>query len=253
MKNMVMSIYKMNLNSISIIIKNFKEDFNLSNIDSNKNIKRKRLIDAAAKVMSNKGYNESSIKDITDEAKVSVGSFYSYFSNKEEILLSLYDDIAEMHFQIAKIVGNNCEPSGAKRLASIISSIVWFQYKNPQLVLILLLKTISINEKFENKYKEIINNVKDVIIPIFEKMKLNNLIKSDDVEISATAFIYSINGVMLSEIMNNSNKDIASIAFNIVSYNLNGLKMKFNEEDIKSYIKELFSNDYFETIINEEV
>ena len=128
----------------------------MDKIDLRKNVKRKRLLQAAAKVISTKGYNDSSIKDITEEAKVSVGSFYSYFSNKEEVLLALYDEISDMHFQMAKIVGSNCEVTGAKRLACIISSRVYVQAKNPELVLILLIKTIGINERFENKHKEII-------------------------------------------------------------------------------------------------
>ena len=106
-----------------------------------------------------------------EEAKVSVGSFYSYFSNKEEVLLALYDEIADMHFQMAKIVGNDCEVTGAKRLACIISALVYFEARNPELVLILLLKTISINERFENKHKEIINTINNVVMPIFEIIK----------------------------------------------------------------------------------
>lgn len=225
----------------------------MEKIDSRKNIKRNQLLQAAAKVISAKGYNDSSIKDITEEAKVSVGSFYSYFSNKEEVLFALYDEIANMHFQMAKIVGSNCEVIGAKRLACIISSLVYVQAKNPELILILLLKTISINERFENKHKEIINTVKNVVKPIFEEMKKNNLIEIIDVEIAAISFIYDINGVMLSYIMNENKKNIVDVAFNIAFYNLNALKMKFDIDEIQTYIRSLFEKNYFEKFINAEV
>ena len=223
----------------------------MDKIDLRKNIKRKKLLQAAAKVISTKGYNDSSIKDITEEAKVSVGSFYSYFSNKEEVLLALYDEIADMHFQMAKIVGNNCEVTGAKRLACIISSLVYVQAKNPELVLILLLKTISINETFENKHKEIINTIKNVVMPIFESMKKNNLIEITDVEIATISFIYSINGVMLSYIMDENKKDIEDVGFNLATYNLNAFKMDFDIKEIETYIRNLFKENYFENFINE--
>ena len=47
-----------------------------------------------------------------------------------------------MNLQMAKIVGNKlyCEVTGDKRLACIISSLVYVQAKNPELVLILLIK-----------------------------------------------------------------------------------------------------------------
>lgn len=223
----------------------------MDKIDLRKNIKRKKLLQAAAKVISTKGYNDSSIKDITEEAKVSVGSFYSYFSNKEEVLLALYDEIADMHFQMAKIVGNDCEVTGAKRLACIISSLVYVQAKNPELVLILLLKTISINETFENKHKEIISSIKNVVMPIFESMKKNNLIEITDVEIATISFIYSINGVMLSYIMDENKKDIEDVGFNLATYNLNAFKMDFDIKEIETYIRNLFKENYFENFINE--
>ncbi|SFD45939.1 TetR/AcrR family transcriptional regulator [Clostridium uliginosum] len=223
----------------------------MNKIDLRKNIKRKKLLQAAAKVISTKGYNDSSIKDITEKAQISVGSFYSYFSNKEDVLLALYDEIANMHFEMAKIVSSNCEVTGAKRLACIISSLVYVQAKNPELVLILLLKTISINERFENKHKEIINTIKNVVMPIFEGMKKNNLIEIIDVEVAAISFIYSINGVMLSYIMDENKKDIEDVAFNIAIYNLNALKMKFDIEEIQIYIRNLYKKNYFEKFINE--
>lgn len=225
----------------------------MEKIDSRKITKRNQLLQAAAKVISTKGYNESSIKDITEEANVSVGSFYSYFSNKEEVLLALYDKIADLHFEMAKMVGSNCEVTGAKRLASIISSLAYVQAKNPELVLILLLKTISINEKFENKHMEMINTIKNVVLIAFENMKNNNLIEVNDVEVAAIAFIHSINGVMLSYIMNPQQKDISEVAFNLSVYNLNALKMEFNIEEIEIYIKSLFKENYFDKFMNEGV
>jgi AcrR family transcriptional regulator len=225
----------------------------MDKIDSRKNTKRKKLLQAAAKVISTNGYNDSSIKDITEEAQISVGSFYSYFSNKEDVLIALYDEIADMHFQMAKIVGNSCKVTGVKRLACIISAIVYLQAKNSELILILLLKTISINERFENKHKEMINSIKNVVMPIFENMKKNNLIQITDVEVATISFIYSINGVMLSYIMNDDKRNIEDIAFNLAIYNLNALKMDFNTEEIETYIKSLFKENYFERFSEEDV
>lgn len=219
-------------------------------VDLRKNIKRKNLLQAAAKVISTKGYNDSSIKDITEEAQVSVGSFYSYFSNKEDVLLALYDEIADMHLEMAKIVGSNCEVTGAKRLACIISSLVYVQAKNPELVLILLIKTIGINERFENKHKEIINTIKNVVMNIFEDMKKNKIVEITDIEVATISFIYSINGVMLSYIMDENKKDISDVAFNIAIYNLNALKMKFDTEEIQLYIRNLYKENYFEKFIS---
>ena len=50
---------------------------------------RENLIEAAKKVISIKGFRESSIQDITEEAGVAKGTFYTYFKTKEEIIEEL--------------------------------------------------------------------------------------------------------------------------------------------------------------------
>ncbi|KJB87420.1 hypothetical protein AZ66_13315 [Paenibacillus sp. E194] len=60
--------------------------------------KRKRLIDAAYKVFVEKGYVNASIKDIANEADITSGLVHYYFKNKEELLLSVQDEI-QKHYQ----------------------------------------------------------------------------------------------------------------------------------------------------------
>ena len=50
---------------------------------------RENLIEAAKKVISIKGFKEASIQDITEEAGVAKGTFYTYFKAKEEIVEEL--------------------------------------------------------------------------------------------------------------------------------------------------------------------
>jgi len=60
--------------------------------------KRKRLIDAAYKVFIKKGYVNASIKDIANEADMTSGLVHYYFKNKEELLLSVQDEV-QKHYQ----------------------------------------------------------------------------------------------------------------------------------------------------------
>jgi AcrR family transcriptional regulator len=47
------------------------------------------LLKAARRVFERRGYHNTRINDITDDAKVSVGTFYAYFGSKEDIFRSL--------------------------------------------------------------------------------------------------------------------------------------------------------------------
>lgn len=57
------------------------------------NLKKQNIIDAAYSLFINKGYNASSIQDILDEAGVSKGTFYNYFTSKTECLIAIMESI----------------------------------------------------------------------------------------------------------------------------------------------------------------
>ncbi|SDY25191.1 DNA-binding transcriptional regulator, AcrR family [Evansella caseinilytica] len=59
--------------------------------------KRQRLIAAAYKVFSRKGYNNASIKEVATEAGITPGLVHYYFKNKEELLLSVQADIQQQY------------------------------------------------------------------------------------------------------------------------------------------------------------
>jgi AcrR family transcriptional regulator len=56
---------------------------------------RRALLDAAAREFGVKGFHDTGISDITREAKVALGSFYTWFDSKEAIFRALVADMSE--------------------------------------------------------------------------------------------------------------------------------------------------------------
>ncbi len=65
----------------------------ISLMDKKKQKRKKRIILAATALFQDKGYADTTIGDIADQAEVGVGTIYNYFSSKNEILLNLVADI----------------------------------------------------------------------------------------------------------------------------------------------------------------
>lgn len=61
----------------------------ISNVKKQEQINK--IIDGAVKVFRVKGYEQTTMKDIRESAGVSTGSLYMYFSNKEEIFISVLE------------------------------------------------------------------------------------------------------------------------------------------------------------------
>lgn len=77
------------------------------------NPKKHQIINAAYTLFINKGYNASSIQDILNEAGVSKGTFYNYFTSKAECLIAIMESIGSEIRQkrMAAAVGKSVEDS----------------------------------------------------------------------------------------------------------------------------------------------
>ncbi len=56
---------------------------------------RQQLLDAAELVFGEKGFEQSSIAEITQRAEVALGTFYVYFENKHAIFVELVEQLGE--------------------------------------------------------------------------------------------------------------------------------------------------------------
>jgi TetR/AcrR family fatty acid metabolism transcriptional regulator len=64
--------------------------------------KRGRILQAAVKVFARKGYFGARVSEIAKKAGVADGTIYLYFRNKEDILVSLFDEVMEEHIKKAR-------------------------------------------------------------------------------------------------------------------------------------------------------
>jgi AcrR family transcriptional regulator len=56
---------------------------------------REKIIQAAIKLFEQRGYEKTTSNDIAAEAGVSIGSFYVYFTDKRQLLLLIFDRVAD--------------------------------------------------------------------------------------------------------------------------------------------------------------
>lgn len=56
---------------------------------------KEKIVQAAIKLFQERGYEKTTSNDIAAEAGVSVGSFYVYFTDKRQLLLTIFDRLAD--------------------------------------------------------------------------------------------------------------------------------------------------------------
>jgi len=67
--------------------------------------KRERLRAAARRVFARRGFLEARVSDIAQEAGVSIGNFYQYFRDKDEMLCELLQEFGEELFKSSRAAG----------------------------------------------------------------------------------------------------------------------------------------------------
>ena len=68
-------------------------DATARNNGSTRELKRQRIMRAAIEVFARKGYFAARMTDVAQAAEVADGTLYLYFEGKEDLLISIFDDI----------------------------------------------------------------------------------------------------------------------------------------------------------------
>ncbi|WP_205696442.1 TetR/AcrR family transcriptional regulator [Conexibacter sp. SYSU D00693] len=87
-------------------------------------VQRERLLRAAADVFARSGYAEASAEAIAREAGMSKATFYEHFSNKEECMLGLFDDVAQRLLERLAASVDGEFPNYRERLRTRVRSFI---------------------------------------------------------------------------------------------------------------------------------
>ena len=84
---------------------------------------KEQIVVAALEAMHQRGFNATSVQDITDAAKVPKGSFYNHFESKEDLALEALDRYWQRVLGSLKSLGDESVPPLARLRA-------YFSYLN---------------------------------------------------------------------------------------------------------------------------
>lgn len=72
--------------------------------------RRTQILDGAAKAFGEKGFHRATTKDIAEAADIAEGTIYNYFASKDDLLLALMHDLAELESREALYAQSLDEP-----------------------------------------------------------------------------------------------------------------------------------------------
>ena len=157
---------------------------------------RQRILDAALIVFSRKGFHDTRIDDIADEAQSSKGGVYFHFSGKEQLFLALIDEFARLlEERLTRSIAT--EPRGIRRVEAALQAGLSVFGEYNRLAKIFLLQAVGLGQTFETKRLEILDRFAGLIQQHLDEAVADGNIEPIDTEIVAHAWVGAINEVVI--------------------------------------------------------
>ncbi len=206
-------------------------------IQEQKDAKRRHILDTAARVFAEKGYYNTKVTDILEEAGISTGSFYFYFNNKEELFEILYDEMIGTYLNVLQDAVYTMTDDAANIVKSISHAIMLslrtFQ-KNKELARIMLIGSVGVNPHFEKKRTADHQKISRVFEEIFSNLRRKNAINVPDAGVAAILFTGSIFSIISYWLQEDNPVDLIEFTFPLIVYNLQALGIHCNGQDLKT-------------------
>lgn len=123
------------------------------NSNDKKTEKYEKILDAAVKVFARKGFYQSRVSDIAREAGVADGTIYLYFKNKDDILISIFEEKMRSAISIFQQELSQREDALSKLKHFVHVHLDLFR-QNPELAAVLQVE-LRQSSRFMKEYKKI--------------------------------------------------------------------------------------------------
>ncbi|PMB48418.1 TetR family transcriptional regulator [Fischerella thermalis CCMEE 5330] len=156
---------------------------------------RERIMDAALSVFSRKGYHETRMDEIVEEAAASKGSIYFHFPNKEKLFLALVDQFADLLER--RVTEAIAQQQGMQRVQTALTTVLetFSKYRRP--AKLLLVQAVGLGSAFEKKRLETTDRFALLIKTYLDEAVTAGEIAPVDTTVAAHAWMGAIYNVVI--------------------------------------------------------
>ena len=157
---------------------------------------RERILEAAIKVFSKKGYHSTRVDEIVEESHTSKGAVYFHFPSKEQIFLALVDEFAGL-LENKLVETIQSEGSGVQGVNAALRVGLETFGKYRGLAKIFLIQAVGLGSAFEEKRLQILDRFAGVIKNYLDEAVSTGDIPAINTQIASYAWIGAINEVVI--------------------------------------------------------
>ena len=154
--------------------------------------RQQRILDAALRVFSRRGYRDASVEEIADKSNTSKGGIYFHFPGKEAIFLHLLDrTVARLRVKIDVALAGHDDPI-AKADAALLAVLHTFA-KHRALARLFMVETMGAGHVFQRRMAEVHAEFAAIIQRQLDEAVEQGVIEPLNTEIAGRAWFGALN------------------------------------------------------------
>lgn len=195
----------------------------VNNLKRNKP-KYKQIIDAAVIAIAENGYHQAQVSKIAKQAGVADGTIYLYFKNKEDILISVFQEKMGVFVDnLQDIIKNGS--SSSEKLAQMIENHFKVLSDDRHLATVTQLELRQSNKEIRLK----INAILKEYLKLLDEILIEGMVSGEfnptmDVRLARQMVFGTIDEITTTWVMNEYRYDLLALSSKVTQLVLNGLK-----------------------------
>lgn len=185
-----------------------------------------QIIDAAVIVIAENGYHQAQVSKIAKQAGVADGTIYLYFKNKEDILISLFQEkMGNFVEKIEeKIAGKQV---AAEKLLKMVETHFKILSQDPQLAIVTQLELRQSNKELRLRINNVLKGYLKVIDQILiEGMESGEFASDLDVRLARQMIFGTMDETATTWVMSDLKYDLQALAAPVHKLLLHGCSAK---------------------------
>ncbi len=193
--------------------------------EQNKIKKRKCILEAAIRLFSDKGYEQTSIEELAREAGIGKGTVYSYFETKKDIVRAFCED--QLEYTRTELTANT-KPETSLKEQLLVIFMAEFRHvtANKEFGRLFMQEKVFPKEHYSADDQEMQNRYFEMLYPIYQRAQERGELNSDLELLHISGHFYSLYLLILSCWYNGMipTEDIAMSMEAIISQTIKGLR-----------------------------
>lgn len=186
--------------------------------------KYKQIIDAAVIVIAENGYHQAQVSKIAKQAGVADGTIYLYFKNKEDILISVFQEkMGVFVSKLEQIIGRDL--SASSKLGLMIESHFELLASDIHLAIVTQLELRQSNHELRTKINDVLREYLKLMDQILiQGMKNEEFDAKMDIRLARQMVFGTMDETITTWVMNDHKYDLVELAPQVQRLLLKGMQ-----------------------------